>query len=85
MDEPQTPPLDSDPERRAEARRIRITIRRARLGPEADRLDREFWAQLTPDERLLETWRLSLELWRMKGWDRGESRLHRSVARIVRR
>ena len=76
----------NDCARRAEARRSRITIRKTRMGSaEEDRLDREFWAQLTPDERLLETWRLSLELWQMRGWDQGESRLHRSIARTLRR
>jgi len=71
---------------RAADRRSRITIRKASLGSaEEERLDRAFWAQLTPNERLLETWRLSLELWQMKGWDQGESRLHRSITRIVRR
>ena len=70
-------------ERRA-ARARRITIRKARLGAEDERLDREFWAELTPDERILETWRLSLELWAMKGWDPGEPGLCRSVARVHR-
>lgn len=72
--------------RRAEDRRSRITIHKVRMGSEEEkRLDRAFWAQITPNERLEETWRLSLELWQMKGWDQGESRLHRSVTRILRR
>ncbi len=62
-----------------------ITIRMARLGAEDERLDREFWAQMSPDERVEEAWRLSLELWEMKGWDTGEPGLCRSVARVVRR
>ena len=77
---------DPDTQRRAAERRSRITIHKARIGSEEEkRLERAFWAQLTPNERLLETWRLSLELWQMKGWDQGESRLHRSITRIVRR
>ena len=40
----------------------RITIRKAALGPEDDRLDREFWASIPPEERVEETWRLTLEL-----------------------
>jgi hypothetical protein len=67
-----------------ERSRSRITGKKAFMGPEADRMDREFWAQLTPDERVEETWRLSLELWRFKGWDAGEQRLHRAVARTIR-
>lgn len=45
----------------------RVTsVRKTRLGADSDRADREFWAALTPDERVLETWRLSLELWSFK-------------------
>ena len=62
-----------------------ITIRKAKLGPEADRLDREFWAGMTSGERVEETWRLTLELWELKGWDPGEPGLCRSVARVIRR
>jgi len=61
-----------------------ITIRKARLGPEDDRLDREFWAGLTPEERVEETWQLTLELWELKGWDPDEPGLCRTVARVVR-
>lgn len=59
-----------------DTRRARvITIQKARIGEEADRIDREFWGRLSPDERVEETWRLSLELWQFKGWDAGEQRL----------
>ena len=49
------------------SRAQRIWIRRARFGEEDERLDREFWEQMAPEERVEETWRLSLELWEMKG------------------
>ena len=62
-----------------------ITIRKAKLGPEADRLDREFWAGMTSAERVEETWRLTLELWELNGWDPGEPGSDRSVARVIRR
>lgn len=69
-----------------EARNRRVTsTRKTRMGEDSDRADREFWAALTPDERVLESWRLSLELWEFKGWDTGEPGLCRSVARVVRR
>lgn len=55
------------------------------MGKDSDRADREFWAALAPHERVLETWRLSLELWELKGWDSGEPGLCRLVARVVRR
>ena len=68
-----------------DARKPNVTgSRKTRLGEESDRADREFWAALTADERVLETWRLSLELWELKGWDTGEPGLCRSVARVVR-
>jgi hypothetical protein len=37
------------------------------MGVDSDRADREFWAALAPPERVLETWRLSLELWELRG------------------
>lgn len=68
----------------AAARSKRITLRRVRMGEEEERLDREFWDQLSPAERLEQTWELSLELWRFKGWDPGEPGLYRTVARVIR-
>jgi hypothetical protein len=69
-----------------DARNPRITgTRKLRMGPESDRADREFWEAMTPEQRVLETWRLSLELWELKGWSTGEPGLYRSVARTVRR
>jgi hypothetical protein len=61
-----------------------MSVVKARLGEEDDRLDRAFWAGLTPEARVLEAWRLSLELWKLRGWDVGEPGLRRSVARVVR-
>jgi hypothetical protein len=61
-----------------------ITVRRAKLGPEDERLDREFWAAMTPAERVEEAWRLTLEIWELKGWDPGEPGLRRPVTRVVR-
>ena len=51
---------------------------------ESERADREYWAKLTPDERVLETWRLSLELWEVSGRNPGEPGIYRTVARVVR-
>ena len=61
----------------------RVTIKRARFGEEDERLDREFWARMSSEERVLETWRLSLELWELKGWDSGEPGLRRFFARVA--
>jgi len=62
-----------------------VTVRRARLGAEESALDREYWTRLTPEERIEETWRLTVEQWTFQGWDPGEPGLCRSVARVVRR
>ena len=63
-----------------------MTLRKTTLGSaEERRLEAEFWAMIPPDERFAEAWRLSLEIWRFKGWDPGEPRLSRSTARVVRR
>jgi hypothetical protein len=61
-----------------------ITIRSGHLGPETESMDRLFWAAMTPDERVEEAWRLTLEIWEMKGWDPGEPGLRGPVARVVR-
>lgn len=58
--------------------------RKLRQGEEAERADREFWATLTPAQRVLETWRLSVELWEFKGWDTGEPGLRRPAGRAER-
>ena len=66
------------------SRKRQITVQKARMGEDEARLDREFWSRMPPGERVLETWRLSLELWRWKGWDTDEPGLCRSVARVIR-
>jgi hypothetical protein len=66
------------------ARRARITVRRYASAAEADRHDLEFWMQMSDAERVLHVWRLSQELWRLRGTLPDEPGLCRSVA-IVRR
>ncbi len=63
----------------------RITsTRKLRLGAESDQADREFWASLTPEQRIEETWRLTVELWELKGWDIGEPGLRGPSSRTFR-
>ncbi len=57
--------------------RSRASTRKTTLAALDDEFDRQFWSQLTPDERFAETWRLSEELWQLKGWDAGEPGLSR--------
>jgi hypothetical protein len=71
-------------EKRAAERAGRITIRRFDSAVEADRHDLEFWEQIPAPERVLQVWRLSQELWRLRGEYHDEPGLCRSVARIRR-
>jgi hypothetical protein len=72
-------------EQRAAERAGRITVRRFTSAAEADRHDLEFWSQMSPAERVLQAWRLSQELWTLRGEYRDEPGLCRSVARVHRR
>ena len=63
----------------------RVTVRRFASAAEADRHDLEYWMKVPEAERVLHVWRLSQELWRLRGDLRDESGLSRSVARILRR
>ena len=63
----------------------RITIRRYASAAEADRHDLEYWLQIPERERILQVWRLSEELWRLRGELPNEPGLCRSVARVHRR
>jgi hypothetical protein len=63
----------------------RIVTRRFASSQEADRHDLEFWLQIPERERVIQVWRLSQELWRLRGELRDEPGLCRSVARVHRR
>lgn len=53
-------------------------------GQDDGAFDREFWETISPIERLMEVWKMTEEVWRLKGWDPGESGLSRSTSRVVR-
>ncbi len=59
-----------------------LTIRVCRSSYEEETADREFWQALSPEDRLIETWRLSEELWRMRNDFNDEPGLCRSFARV---
>jgi predicted N-formylglutamate amidohydrolase len=63
-------------------RRSRITVRGSASSAEADR--HEFWMQMSDAERVMQAWRLSEEIWRLRGGPPHEPGLHRSVVRIIR-
>lgn len=61
----------------------RVTVRLYRTVAEHEADDRDFWKAIPPEDRVLETWRLSEELWRLKGEfndEPGLSRLLRAFA-----
>ena len=60
-----------------------MTTRRFESNAEADRHDQEFWSRMTPSERVLHAWRLSVEQWQLAGSPH-EPGLCRSVARVIR-
>jgi hypothetical protein len=62
-----------------------ISVRRFASTAEADRHDLAFWMQLSDADRVLQVWRLSRELWLLRGENPDEPGLCRSVARIQRR
>jgi hypothetical protein len=61
-----------------------VTLRVCRNAAEAEAADREWWAALTPDERLELTWQLSEDLYRLRGEFSDEPGICRSVARLAR-
>jgi hypothetical protein len=52
-------------DRSADSARPGITARRFASNAEADRRDAEFWRQMPPHERVLLTWRLSVDQWEL--------------------
>jgi hypothetical protein len=61
-----------------------MTVRRYASAAEADRDDLNYWLQMPETERLSQAWRLSQELWRLRGEYSDERGLCRSVARLRR-
>jgi hypothetical protein len=66
-------------------RRFDITVRKFTSHAEADKADAAYWLQLSPAERVLQVWRLSLEQHQLRGDPPYEPGLHRSIARVHRR
>ncbi len=77
--------MTPDEHARAAARQARMQIRVYRGFAEHERDDAAYWAAIPVAERVMEVWRLSEELWRLRGEFPDEPGLCRSVARVVRR
>ncbi len=61
-----------------------ITSRLFRTRAEHEAADAAYWQALSPEERLNLTWRLSEELWRLRGEFPDEPGILRTVARVIR-
>jgi hypothetical protein len=61
-----------------------VTVRVAHSWEEAERLDREWWAQFTPDQKVAMLWGMTMDYLAFKGIV-DEPRLQRSVCRFQRR
>jgi hypothetical protein len=64
--------------------RRKVTVRIVRRGKDDD-FDPAFWRDVPSDERFAEAWRLSEEIWQLKGWDPDQPGFSRSVTRLIRR
>jgi hypothetical protein len=62
-----------------------MQVRLYRSRAEHDRDDPRYWAEIPVAERILEVWRLSEELWRLRGEFPDEPGLRRSPARLHQR
>lgn len=62
-----------------------VSVRRFASAAEADAHDLEYWRAIPPSERLLQVWRLTVDLWRLRGEYRDESGLCRVVTGVRRR
>jgi hypothetical protein len=62
---------------------MHVTVYRNRA--DHDRDDPSFWRAIPVAERVLEVWRLSEELWRLRGEFSDEPGFSRSPARLYRR
>lgn len=77
--------LDNDFKRRAEERSKRITVRVFRSWEEENAASDEFWAAMTPEQRVELLWDMVLDLDAWRGGSGDQPRLQRSVVRIRRR
>lgn len=70
--------------RRPDGRLVRARL--VRMGIDEASCDREFWARMTPEQRVDFLWDMVLDAMEAKGIkDFGEQGLQRSVGRILRR
>src|SRR5436190_10398557 len=69
---------------RAAERRQRMTVRRFSSHAAAEAHDREYWAAIPPDSRVLQAWKLSQEQWFLSDRRPDEPGFCRSVASVRR-
>lgn len=62
-----------------------VIVKRFASAAEADAHDLEYWHVMPASERLLRVWRLTLDLWRLRGEYTDEPGLCRTVTGVRRR
>ena len=72
-------------QRRAAERRSRMQVRVIGLKDDHEAFDREYFAALSPDEKMAMVPMMFTEQWLLKGGDAGLLRLRRDIARLQRR
>jgi hypothetical protein len=81
--------MDNDAEaearRRAAARRSRMQVRVIGLKDDHDAFDREYFAALSPGEKMTMVRTMFAEQWLLKGGNAEQLRLRRDIARLQRR
>jgi hypothetical protein len=62
-----------------------MRIARIRLGDDADAIDRDYFASLSPGEKMTMVMSMFAEQWALKGGDAEQLRLRRDLASLQRR
>lgn len=63
----------------------KVIVRKLHRGDDENAIDRAFWKSVDPNERVAFTWTLFEQWLEIRGFDAGQLRLDRSVARVERR
>jgi hypothetical protein len=76
---------DSDKRRRAAERRSRVQVRVIGLKDDQNAFDREYFAALSPGQKMTMIGTMFAEQWILTGGDAEQLRLRRHLARLERR
>ncbi len=77
--------VESERERRAAERRSRMHSRIIGLKDDHDALDREYFAALSPGQKMAMVGKMFAEQWLLTGGNADQLRIRRDIARLERR